>query len=119
MSDGSYTVTLSEVKSKDWDYKTDYQTIHFKQHSGDYILRKGSKKIASGEFMMQTLDGGDPDLGFNTGPLTIGQNLVYDRAKKTFDYDGTNYKPQKASTIEDLILSGILIVAKVRKFEDD
>lgn len=116
MVDGPYTVKLSKQDTREWDHKTDYQTIRFKQTSGEYILYKESEKIAAGSFTLQTVNDKDPELNFNTGSLTIGNNLVYDRAKKRFNYMDTMYIPKRVDTAENIILSGILIVAKVKKF---
>lgn len=119
MSDGPYRVELSDTSNKNWDHKTDYQTMHFKQYTGNYTLYKQSEKIAAGHFVMQTIDQGDPSLSFDTGMFSLGQNLDFNPANKTFTYDGKSYKLKKAESTEDRVLSGILIVAKVRKFELD
>lgn len=118
MSDGPYSVTLSEQTQRAFDHKSGSQTIRFKQNSGKYTLYKKGTEIAAGSFVMQTVDDEDPELNFNTGQFTLGNDLVYDRTKKTFHYEGNNYKPKKTNTMENIILSGILIVAKVEKFED-
>ncbi len=119
MSDGLYSVTLSEQDQRDFDYTAFSTTRRIKQNTGNYTLYKQGKEIAAGNFVMQTIGDKDPELNFNRGHFTIGHNLVYDRAKKTFNYGGTNYKPKNTDTLENIILSGILIVAEVAKFEDE
>ena len=112
MTSDNYTVSISDLKSREYTSEA-FGTKHdIIEYIGNYTIEKNGNEIASQKFSTMQIDKSTFSINIRESE-TLGNSLSYDFDTKKYEFMGEERKAKKTKTIEDLILSGILIYAKM------
>lgn len=112
MTSDNYTVSISELKSREYTGEFMGTKHDIIEYIGNYVIEKNGEEIASQKFSTMQLGKGTFTINIQESE-TLGNSLSYDFDTKKFEFMGEERKAKKTKTTEDLILSGILIYAKM------
>lgn len=111
ITSGKFTIYIEDLKTRsytqDW-YGTKY---NFEEYIGTYKIIKNGITIKNHNFNSRTINGVSMLL-FLEDPLRKGYPLSYSYKTKKYEIAKEQFKPKKTNSIENIILSGILIHTK-------
>ena len=111
LSSGDYSVYMSNLTYSNISGKIYGDNYSGKQIEGTYTIKKNGNQVASQKFTFMKLSEYSATLNLKESERS-GNTLVYDYETKMFEFAGEEYKAKKTKTVEDIILSGILVYAK-------
>ena len=112
MTSDNFTVSISDLKSREYTGEFMGKKHDIIEYMGNYVIEKNGEELASQKFT--TMQIGKSTFTINIQESeTLGNSLSYDFDTKKYEFMGEERKAKKTKTVEDLILSGILIYAKM------
>lgn len=112
MTSGSYTATISDLKSREYSGEMFGKAHDFVEYTGKYSIEKDGTEIARQAFSTLEVDKEGFTLNIKQSDV-MGNTLIYNLETKRYEFMGEERKPKKSRTTVDLILSGLLIYAEM------
>ena len=104
---GRYTISITDVTGREMSLSG----TTLKLYEGNYVIYKGSKKIAE-----QTFSATDSDIGtsifIEDGGQIVGGVVRYDKSEKEFVINKKQKSSGNFTNLGEIILNGILLYAK-------